>query len=152
MVCRLRKALYGLKQAPCVWYETLYLFLQSLGLQQTESDHGVFVSQEWFIAVYGDDMLILSQNISQHKELQAVLKPRFCMTDLGEVSHYLGMAININLDKAEITIRQTEYLKKILQKFNMWNSRPISPPMEPGVGNLLFPFEESADKKTIIWY
>ena len=60
------------------------------------------------------------------------------------------MAIDINLDKAEITLKQTSFLKKILQKFNMQNCCLIFIPIEPEVKNSLFQFEEQADKETII--
>ncbi len=133
-------------------YETLYHFLQSLGFRQTKSDHGVFVSKDIFIAVYTNDILILGQNISQLKKLQSVLKAHFCMTDLGEVSHYLSRTIDIKTNKAEITLKQMAYLEKILQRFNIQNYRLIPILMEPGVGTLLFPSEEQADKETIIWY
>ncbi len=99
-----------------------------------------------------NDILILGQNISQLKKHQSVLKAHFCMTDLGEVSQYLSITIDINPNKAEITLKQIAYLEKILQRFNIQNYRLIPILIEPGVGNLLFPSEEQADKETIIWY
>ena len=62
-VCLLPKALYGLKQSPRVWYQTLQDFLQKLGFKRTESDHGVFVSEDMFIAIYVDDLLIFVDKI-----------------------------------------------------------------------------------------
>lgn len=152
LVCLLRKALYGLKQAPRVWYQTLADFLEKKGFRRTESDHGVFVSEHMFIAIYVDDLLIMSKVNSELDALQDQLKARFKMTDLGEVSHYLGMQVDINSDKSEITLRQTTYLKKVLERFHLQDCKPVSTPMEPGIGNLLLPSEEQADKETIKWY
>ncbi len=151
-VCLLRKALYGLKQSPRVWYQTLQDFLQKMGFRRTESDHGVFVSEDMYIAIYVDDLLIFGKNASKLQQLKYELKSRFRMTDLGEVSHYLGIEIDVSADKSIITLRQSTYLKKVLGRFNMLHSRPISTPMDPGTGNTLKPSEDQADKETITWY
>ena len=73
-VCLLRKALYGLKQSPRVWYQTLLDFLQKIGFKHTESDHGVFVSEDMFIAIYVDDLFIMGKDTLKLQQLQAELK------------------------------------------------------------------------------
>lgn len=103
-----------------------------------------------FIAIYVDDLLIMSKVNAELYALQDQLKAQFKMKDLGDVSHYLGMQVDINSDKSEIALRQTTYLKKALERFH--NCKPISTPMEPGIGNLLLPSQELADEKTIKWY
>ena len=57
-VCHLNKALYGLKQASHIWYETLQLFLESIGFQTVQLDPVVFVSKNVIIAAYIDDLLL----------------------------------------------------------------------------------------------
>ena len=151
-VCLLRKALYGLKQSSRVWYQTLQDFLQKMGFKRTESDHGVFVSRDMFIAIYVDDLLIFGKDTQILEQLQHDLKSRFKMTDLGEVSHYLGIEVDMNTDRTTVSLRQTTYLKKVLSRFNMLDSRPISTPMDQGAGNTLMPSEDQADKDTITWY
>ena len=74
------------------------------------------------------------------------------MTDLGEVSHYLGIEVDVNPEKSVITLWQSTYLKKVLTRFNMLDSRPISTPMDPGVGNTHTPSGDQADKDMITWY
>ncbi len=145
----LRKALYGLKQPPRVWYQTLSELLEKMGFKRTEADHGVFVSEDIFIAIYVDDLLIMSKDILKLDDLQQELKTRFRMTDFGEVSHYLGIEVDINREKSEITLRQNTYLKKILQRFQMQDCIPMSTHMEPGKGNLLLPSLKEADKREL---
>ncbi len=123
-----------------------------MGFKRTEAGHGVFVSEDMFIAIHVDDLLIMSKDILKLDDLQRELKARFCMTDLGEVSHYLDIEVDINREKSEITLRQTTYLKKILQRFQRQDCRPIFTPMEPGMGNLLLPSTKEVDKKTVTWY
>ena len=73
------------------------------------------------------------------------------MTNLGEISHYLGMEIDVEVEK-KISLRQTTYLKKILERFQMADCKPASVPMNPGVANSLLPSEGQADRATIKWY
>ena len=105
-----------------------------------------------FIAIYFDDLLIMSKVKTDLDTLQDELKARFKMTDLRDVSYYLGMQVDINSDKSEITLHQTTYLKRILEQFHMQDCKPIFMPMVPGIGNLLLPSEEQADENTIKWY
>ena len=152
MVCRLRKALYGLKQSPRVWYKTLQDFLFKLGFRRTKSDHDCFVSEDKsiFIAVYVDDLLIFgAPNNPRVEQVMQHLRDRFQMTDLGEVSHYLGMEIDIDAKNKQITLRQSTYLKKIVAKYGLANCRPVKVPMSSGVLNSLNPFDGQADKNTI---
>jgi hypothetical protein len=72
------------------------------------------------------------------------------MTDLGQLSHYLGMEITITLDQLILT--QSTYMKKVLKQFGMEECKPVSTPMEPGVANTLIPAPDEADDATIKWY
>ena len=152
-VCKLIKALYGLKQAPHVWYKTLVEFLKKLGFIRLELDHGIFVSadKQLFIAVYVDDLLIFGSDIARLEDVQQKLRDRFKMTDLGDISHYLGMEVD-HVVGEKITLRQSTYLRKVLNRFKMTECKPASVPMNPGVANSLLPYHGNADKATIKWY
>ncbi len=152
-VCKLLKALYGLKQALHVWYKTLDEFLQKLGFQRLELDHGIFVSEDkqLFIAVYVDDLLLFGLDLSPLEQIQQSLRDRFKMTDLGDISHYPEMDVDYILGD-KITLRQSTYLKKVLNRFEMTDCKPPSLPMNPGVANSLQPFDGTADPKIIKWY
>lgn len=74
------------------------------------------------------------------------------MTDLGEVSHYLGIGVDVNTDKSIIGLRQSAYLRNVSGRFNMLDSRPIPTPLGPGTGNKLEPSEDQANKEAITCY
>ena len=154
LICELKKALYGLKQAPKVWYDTIHSFLRGLGFKRVESDHAVFVSADGsiFIAVYVDDLLLFGLDLDALGVIQKKLTARFKMTDLGELSHYLGMEVTIDTNSEKITLTQKTYMKKVLQQFGMTDCKPVSTPMEAGVTNSLVPANRDADEKTIKWY
>lgn len=123
-----------------------------MSFKRTNSDHGVFVLENMFIAIYVDDLLIFGKDNSKLQQLQHELKSRFQMIDLGEVSHYLGIEVDVNSEKSIITLRQSTYLKKVLCRFNMLDSRPILTSMDSRIGNTLMPSEDQADNDTITWY
>ena len=153
LVCKLIKALYGLKQSPQVWYQTLVDFLKKLGFHRLELDHGVFVSDDkkQFIAIYVDDLLLFGADIPRLEFIQKQLSDRFKMTNLGDVSHYLGMEIDVDVGKT-IILRQSTYLKKVLDRFGMTDCKQSSIPMDPGVASSLLPSKQVADKATVAWY
>lgn len=66
------------------------------------------------------------------------------MTDLGKISHYLDMEIDIKVGK-QIFLWQTTYLKKILEHFQMANCKPASIPINSGVANSLLPSKQQVD-------
>ena len=152
-VCRLRKALYGLKQSAQVWYQTLVDFLVKLGFHRLEQDHGVFVSEDkqLFIAIYVDDLLIFGADIPRLEKIQNDLSDRFKMTNLGDVSHYLGMEVDVEVRKT-IKVTQVTYMKKVLKRFGMQDCRPASIPMDPGVASSLLPYDQEAGHDSIVWY
>ena len=65
------------------------------------------------------------------------------MTNLGEIFHYLGMEVDVETGK--ISLHQTIYLKKILDRFQMIDCKLSSIPMNFGVANSLFSSKHQAD-------
>lgn len=76
----------------------------------------------------------------------------FQITNLGDVSHYLRIEIDINLDKKTITFWQSIYLKKILGRYGMSKYKPAKILISPGVINSLTTYEDQAKKSTVALY
>ena len=72
------------------------------------------------------------------------------MTNLGEISHYIDMQVDVETGK--ILLWQITYLKKILGLFQMIDCKPSSIPMNPGAANSLLSSKHQADQATINWY
>ncbi len=103
----LKKTLYGLKQASRVWYQTLLGFLRKLDFYKTDADHGLLVSADktMFIAVYVDDLLLLGADIDPRMDdVIQNLRDKFRMTDLGDMSHYFGIEVDVDIGKKTITL------------------------------------------------
>lgn len=77
--------------------------------------------QRLIVAIYVD-LLILSNCKVEERKLKKCLKENFEMKDLGNVKQFLGMNIERNREKGEISINQRDYIKKIIEKFHMQDS------------------------------
>jgi hypothetical protein len=88
-------------------------------------DQGAVVAA---VVQYVDDHINIAHEglIGQIKDQ---MKKRFRMHDLGNVSCYLGMNIEWNREHYTIDIHQHSYIRTILAKFTMDESRPVAPPM-----------------------
>eukprot|EP00253_Pinus_taeda_P020946 PITA_20946 len=107
LVCRLKKALYVLKQAPRAWYYRLDKYIH----QQDD-------------IIFGGNEEAMSQSFA------LVMQKEFEMSFLGELTYFLGLQIQQN--EGGIFLSQTKYLKQILKKYGMEDSKPVCTPMVTG--------------------
>jgi hypothetical protein len=52
------------------------------------------------------------------------------MKDLGVAKKILGMRITRGMENRKLTLTRGEYINKVLERFRMQNSKPISTPLE----------------------
>jgi hypothetical protein len=157
-VAKLRRALYGLKQSMRCWNTKLTNYLKERGYVQSQADASLFIKHGRdseilsIIAAYVDDCIVMAKP-SGLVEAKEVLISKFKMTDMGKMKGMLG--INFNITRDRITMDQSYYIVKLLEKFGMENSKPLptpaslpeiedaSEPMEPkqfrqAIGGLLY--------------
>ena len=135
-VCQLRKAIYGLKQAGRQWHEHLQNSLHAFGFEKLiSSDISIFFKhneegQITIILVYVDDMAIfgLREHVQATKDF---IGSRYKYTDLGEIKHFLGLNITRDRSKRILTIDQTQYIQRMLTRFDMTMCRPVHTPLDP---------------------
>jgi len=84
----LHKVLYDLKQISRECYLKLKEQLEKLGFKRSDADHRVFIKiingKLFVTAVYIDNFLLFSSNISHIRTVKEDLKRHFKMKDLGE--------------------------------------------------------------------
>ncbi|CAL5357317.1 unnamed protein product [Camellia sinensis] len=122
--CKLKKSLYGLKQSPRQWYKRFDRFMTEKKYTRNQYDHCVYfrkLSNDSFICLllYVDDILIASKNKVEIDKLKAHLAREFEMKDLGEAKKILGMEIKRDRKKGTVCLTQTQYLKKVLDRFGI---------------------------------
>ena len=133
MAWRLNKALYGLKQAPRCWNLKIHNFLVSEGFKRNVSDQATYTKgigfKQVILALYVDDMLILSEDINEVLRTKDALSNTFEMVDLGEVSQVLGMRVRRDMTRGWLTIDQEHYAEEVLKRFNMEDCKPVPIPL-----------------------
>nr|CAN62530.1 hypothetical protein VITISV_029281 [Vitis vinifera] len=127
-VYQLRKALYGLKQAPRAWYNRINAHLLGLGFKKSQSESTLYIRKinagRLIISLYIDDLLVTGSNQYLMDKFKDEMEEVFEMTDLGDMSYFLGMEVHHN--QHEIFICQQQYAKEILKKFKMEECKPTA--------------------------
>src|SRR5271169_1952510 len=136
-VCKLNRTLYGLKQSPRMWNKKIDEFLVAkLQFTRLNADHGTYVRKTKsfaIIAIYVDDLLILTETLMAMTELKLELKKAFEMTDCGELHYFLGISITRDRSKRLMTLDQSHLANQVLKCHGMQDCKPISMPLNPGI-------------------
>ncbi|RVW28295.1 Retrovirus-related Pol polyprotein from transposon TNT 1-94 [Vitis vinifera] len=109
LVCKLRRSLYGLKQAPRQWYNKFDSFMHRIGFR--------------------DVKLIIVAMLSLLDNSYIILLLYFAMKDLGAAKQILGMRIIRDKTNGTLKLSQSEFVKKVLNRFNINEAKPVSTPL-----------------------
>ena len=136
LVCKLRKSIYGLKQSPRCWNSVLDSHLKSIGFSQSTADQCVYIRNQpdktkTIIAVYVDDLIILSDSDSEMDNIKYALAQRFRMKDLGPLHYCLG--ISIEQGDGQVAIHQKQYIQSILHRFGLEEANTVATPADVNV-------------------
>ena len=76
------------------------------------------------------------------------------MTDLGDVSHYLGIEIRRDRIKDTLMLLQSAYLKVVLERFGMAECNSSTTPIDSGLSNTIMPSSSDYQvlSETVLWY
>lgn len=135
LVCKLKRPLYGLKQAGREWYRKLNGHLLSMEFQRSNTDPCLYIKNtngSNVIIVYVDDLLVSSIDPGT-QDVKRMLKRKFKMKDLGNINKILEINIGRNGETGKMKLHQENYIKSLLEKFEMINSNPVRTPLEAGV-------------------
>ncbi|GJY03337.1 retrovirus-related pol polyprotein from transposon TNT 1-94 [Tanacetum coccineum] len=131
-VYKLKKALYGLKQAPRAWYDELSTFLLQNHFFKGTIDPTLFIRRFdddiLVVQVYVDDIIFGSTHPRYTQLFSDLMKSRFEMLMMGEMTFFLGL--QVNQSPCGIFINQSNYVLEILKKYGMETCDPVGTPME----------------------
>ena len=137
LVCRLKKSLYGLKQSPRCWNKEFQEYMKSTGFTQCTADPCVFVrvigDNLTIVAVYVDDLILVTVNQAEMDELKEALACRFKMKDMGELHYCLGISVVQDKKNGCLGIHQKQYIQKMLEKFKMVDAKTVTTPADINV-------------------
>ncbi|GJZ57743.1 retrovirus-related pol polyprotein from transposon TNT 1-94 [Tanacetum coccineum] len=130
-VYKLKKALYGLKQAPKAWYDRLKAFLIKHNYSMGMVDNILFTKKKdsnlIIVQIYVDDIIFGSTCQEMCDDFAKIMHDEFEMSMMGELNFFLGLQIK-QLDDG-IFFNQSKYIKEMLKKFGLEDSKPIKTPM-----------------------
>ncbi|GJX90360.1 retrovirus-related pol polyprotein from transposon TNT 1-94 [Tanacetum coccineum] len=130
-VYKLKKALYALKQAPKAWYDRLKAFLIKHNYSMGMVDNTLFTKKKDFnliiVQIYVDDIIFGSTCQEMCDDFAKIMHDEFEMSMMGELNFFLGLQIK-QLDDG-IFFNQSKYIKEMLKKFGLEDSKPIKTPM-----------------------
>ncbi|KAH9753275.1 hypothetical protein KPL71_015010 [Citrus sinensis] len=123
--------------SPVVKYNSIRLLLalsvfHDLKLEQMDVQtaflHGS-LDEEIFMAQPEGFIESGSEDKEEVKKLKVELSTEFEMKDLGVATKILGMQIIRDRDSKILYLSQADYVKKVLTRFNMEDSKPVSTPL-----------------------
>jgi hypothetical protein len=86
-----------------------------------------------FLVLYVDDKLLIGNDIPMLEAIKSSLRKGFSMKDLGEAAYILGIKVYRDRSKRLIGLSQDAYIDKILNRFNMQDSKKGFSPMSHGM-------------------
>ena len=131
-VLQLHKALYGLRQAPRAWNAKLDATLGELGFTRCATEHTLYTrrrgKEELVVGVYVDNLIVTGARAEDIDSFKREKATHFRMNDLSALSYYLG--IEVRQGKEALTLSQSAYASKLLERSDMAECKPCVTPME----------------------
>lgn len=137
VVWRLHKSLYGLRQAPRNWFTTFAKFLVDYGFKKSLRDPCVFVYtdsktaelQGVFVLHVDDVPNGVAGEDGWYESFLRAMKQRFNFKE-GPLEWCLGVEVLVESDS--VVLRQSKYVREVLERFGMQDCKPASVPLDPG--------------------
>jgi hypothetical protein len=134
-VYKLKKALYGLKQAPKAWYDRLKAFLIKHDYSMGMVHNTLFTKKKnpniIIVQIYVDDIVFGSTCQEMCDEFAKIMHDEFEMSMMDELNFFLGLQIKQLKDG--IFFNQSKYIKEMLKKFGLEDSKTLKTPMSTEV-------------------
>nr|GEY95559.1 uncharacterized mitochondrial protein AtMg00810-like [Tanacetum cinerariifolium] len=131
-VYKVVKALYGLHQAPRAWYETVANYLLENGFHRGKIDQTLFIKKQkgdiLLVQIYVDDIIFGATNKDLCKSFEKLMKDKFQMSSMGELTFFLGLQVKQKKDG--IFIGQDKHVAEILKKFGLTEGKSASTPID----------------------
>ncbi|GKE11960.1 retrovirus-related pol polyprotein from transposon TNT 1-94 [Tanacetum coccineum] len=130
-VYKLKKALYGLKQDPKAWYDKLKAFLIKHAYLMRMVHNTLFTknskSHLIIVQIYVDDIIFGSTCQNLCDDFAKIMHDEFEMSMMEELNCFLGL--QIKQIEGRIFFNQSKFIKEMLKKFGLEDSKPTKTPM-----------------------
>ena len=125
---RLKKSVYGRKQAAHCWGTTLAAVLSKRGFQPSVADPALYINHQGseFLGVHVDDLLFVGRG---DNGFTSWLSTHFTVNNLGKPRHLLS--IELTWTDTSVSLSQTNYLRRIINKYLPSGAKPLVTPLSP---------------------
>uniref|UniRef100_A0A1X7UK39 Reverse transcriptase Ty1/copia-type domain-containing protein n=1 Tax=Amphimedon queenslandica TaxID=400682 RepID=A0A1X7UK39_AMPQE len=134
LVCK-QKSLYGLKQSSRCWNTVFKNHMESINFNQCSAEPCIFVRREGelsIIAVYVDDLIVITSIPQLMKNIKGDLAARFRMKDLGNLHQSLGMTIAYD-EEGCLWLHQRQYISSLLERYGLSEAKVSATPADTNV-------------------
>jgi hypothetical protein len=136
-ICKLQKSIYRLKQTSWSWNLRFDEVVKGFGFIKNVEEPCIYKkvsgSAVIFLILYVDDILLIENDIPMMEVVKSSLRKSFSMNNLGEAVYILGIKIYRDRSKRLIGLSQDAYIDKVLNWFNMQDSKKGFLPMSHGI-------------------
>ncbi|GJZ45511.1 retrovirus-related pol polyprotein from transposon TNT 1-94 [Tanacetum coccineum] len=130
-VYKLKKALYGLNQAPKAWYDRLKAFLIKHEYNMRMVDNILFTKKKSsnliIVQIYVDDIIFGLTFPKMCDDFAKIMNDEFEMSMMDKLNFFLRLQIKQMEDG--IFFNQSKYIKEMLKKFGLKDSKLMKTPM-----------------------
>ena len=136
-VMQLSKSIYSMKQASCIWNKMFHNTIVWWGFRCMCNKWCVYwqtsLSGTTIFAVHVDDIIATSSSPKEMSKFKGELHSCWEISDLGPANFALGITIHCNPTEKRISISQTVFIDRLVEKFNQKDTYPCDTPMVAGL-------------------
>nr|GFA68488.1 hypothetical protein [Tanacetum cinerariifolium] len=119
------------EEHPRAWYDRLKAFLIKYEYKIRMVDNTLFTKKKSsniiIVQIYVDDIILGSTCQDTCDEFSKIMHDEFEMSMMGELNFFIGLKIKQTEDR--IFFNQSKYIKEMLKKFSLEESKPMKTPM-----------------------
>ena len=134
------RPLYGIPSSARALHLTVDRYLKSEGFESLGFEDSVWVREPGgeyphriIFSAHIDDCLILCKDKGTLNKFKFKYLKSFDGTDEGELTRHLGCELVRDRERRTGTLSQSGYAEKILRTYGMWDCKPVTTPLKPGV-------------------
>lgn len=134
-VMRLMKSIYGMRQASRRWNQTFHKAVEEWGFSRVPCEWCVYIRRSptgtVIFAVHVDDIFSIAWPPEENSRFRDELKSKWEISDLGPAKFALGIAIS--RDGHSISLSQTAFIDRVLDRFGQTDAHSADTPMVAGL-------------------